>query len=125
MSIQTDKSLQDISPDESKSKGAGGALSPADAVRDPGAYIARSYQREATRKRKSKGPAYKVDQQDEPEDREGMVVQHPDMLKQEPRDYLLIGRVVKRNCRPLTIAEAKHLKRNDVLLKLESEIRDL
>ena len=64
MSIQTDKSLQDISPDESKSKGAGGALSPADAVRDPGAFatfLAQSHQREVTRKRKSKGPAYKVD----------------------------------------------------------------
>ena len=54
-----------------------------------------------------------------------MVVQHPDMLKQEPRDYLLIGRVVKRNCRPLTIAEAKHLQRDNVLFKLENEIRDL
>lgn len=124
MSIQTDKSLQDISPDESKSKGAGGALSPADAVRDPGAFIQQSYQRE-TRKRAKKKDYQVLEAQDEPEDREGMVVQHPDMLKQEPRDYLLIGRVVKRNCRPLTIAEAKHLKRNDVLLKLESEIRDL
>ena len=63
--------------------------------------------------------------QDEPEDRVGMVVQHPDMLKQEPRDYLLIGRVVKRNCRPLTIAEAKHLERNNKLFKLEEEIRTL
>ena len=63
--------------------------------------------------------------QDEPEDREGLYVQHPDMLKQEPRDFLLIGRVVKRNCRPLTIAEAKHLQRNSVLFKLDAEIRDL
>ena len=123
MSIQTDKSLQDISPDESKSKGAGGALSPADAVRDPGAFIQQSYAN--TRKKAKKKEYVEKPAPDEPEDREGMVIQHPDMLKQEPRDYLLIGRVVKRNCRPLTIAEAKHLKRNDVLLKLESEIRDL
>ena len=66
-----------------------------------------------------------IDEQDEPEQRLGMLIQHPDMLKQEPRDYLLIGRVVKRNCRPLTIAEAKHLQRNNVLFKLDAEIRDL
>ena len=42
-----------------------------------GQALLNSYQR--TRKQKKKD--YLIDEQDEPEDREGLLVQHPDMLK--------------------------------------------
>ena len=42
---------------------------------------------------------------DAPVNPEGRMIIHPDASKQEPRDFLLIARVVKRNCRPLTVAE--------------------
>ena len=41
---------------------------------------------------------------DAPENPLGIYIQH-DAPKHMPRDYLLIARVVKRNCRPLTVAE--------------------
>ena len=62
---------------------------------------------------------------DAPENQVGIKIQHPDMPKQDPREYLLIARVVKRNCRPLTVAEVQHQKRQNMLFKLDNEIRDL
>ena len=124
-SMQTDASMTEFSGEGQNHKNVGrrGAIVSVDPQGTGGGQaLLNSYQR--TRKKSNKKD-YLIAEQDEPEDREGMLVQHPDMLKQEPRDYLLIGRVVKRNCRPLTIAEAKHLQRNNVLFKLDAEIRDL
>ena len=50
---------------------------------------------------------------------------HPDQGKTDPKEYLLIARVVKRNCRPLTVAEVKHQQAQNVLFKLNHEIKTL
>jgi hypothetical protein len=47
------------------------------------------------------------------------------MIKQDPRDYLLIGRVVLKKQRPLTEAEIKHKQREALLEKLNYEIKVL
>ena len=126
-SVQTDPSLADGASEAPalQNKGRRGAIAAASNPDGTGAgggqALLNSYQR--TRKQKKK--EYVLEDVDDDAKREGMLIQHPDMLKQEARDYLLIGRVVKRNCRPLTIAEAKHLQRNNVLFKLDAEIRDL
>jgi hypothetical protein len=45
------------------------------------------------------------------------------MIKQDPRDYLLIGRVLLKKQRPLTEAEIKHKQREALLEKLNYEIK--
>jgi hypothetical protein len=44
---------------------------------------------------------------------------------QAPRDFLLIGRVQKRNTRPMTVGEIMHRDRQSTLQKLDLEIRNL
>ena len=68
---------------------------------------------------------FKEVKKDEPENQAGILIQHPDSTKQDPREFLLRARVVKRNCRPLSVAEVKHQKRENVLFKLDNEIRDI
>ena len=69
--------------------------------------IEKSYN-QATKARKTKAQYHTKTGIDAPDEREGVYIQHPDASKQDPRDYLLIARVVKRNTRPLTIAEVQH-----------------
>ena len=76
-------------------------------------------------KHKKRREPYKEVKRDAPENPHGIYIQHADASKQEPRDFLLIARVVKRNTRPLTIAEVQHQQRQNVLFKLDNEIRDL
>jgi len=64
------------------------------------------------------------DEDDEPP-KQGKFILHKDTGKPDPRDFLLIARVVKRNCRPLTVAEVQHQQRQNVLFKLDTEIRTL
>ena len=59
-----------------------------------------------------------------PEDR-GEIIKHPDILNKEPRDFLLIGRVVLKKQRPLTEVELKHRQRESLLEKLNQEIKNL
>jgi hypothetical protein len=39
-----------------------------------------------------------------------------------PSEYLLIGRIQKRNTRPLTVSEVMHRERTVTIEKLESEV---
>lgn len=50
-----------------------------------------------------------------PDDYEGVKINQPDYIRQEPRDFLLIGRIQKRNTRPLTVAELAHRDRSDTV----------
>ena len=47
------------------------------------------------------------------------------MTKPDPRDFLLIGRVVLKKQRPLTEAEIKHKQREALVEKLNQEIKSL
>jgi hypothetical protein len=73
-------------------------------------------------KKKSKKLLLSKDQ-DAPEEYQGIFIKHPDMIKQDPRDYLLIGRVLLKKQRPLTEAEIKHKQREALLEKLNYEIK--
>lgn len=62
---------------------------------------------------------------DPPEDFAGVVITTPDFVKQEPRDFLLTGRIQKRNSKPITVGEMHHRDRGTAVLKLEDQIRRL
>ena len=54
----------------------------------------------------------------------GVVIDTADPVMHAPRDYLLIARVVKRNCRPLTVAEVKHEEREHMIFGLNQQIKE-
>lgn len=77
-------------------------------------------------KQKKKKPKSFVEiHQDQPDGYEGYLINQPDYNKQEPKDFLLIGKVQKRNTRPLTVGELMNRDRGVVVSKLESEIKNL
>ena len=56
---------------------------------------------------------------DMPDDFKGVEVKQPDYNMQNPSDFLLIGRIQKRNTRPLTVSEVEHRERLSTVQKLE------
>lgn len=75
--------------------------------------------------KKKKKSSFLTKELDAPEENQGVFIKNPDMIKQDPRDYLLIGRVLLKKQRPLTEAEIKHKQREALLEKLNYEIKML
>lgn len=119
--------LSDSRPSKEASAGVlsamSGVLSPK--TTSSNIYLAKAIESSYTKTKAKKKGVFKEMKKDEPENQTGRYIHHPDASKQEPRDFLLIARVVKRNCRPLTVAEVKHKQRANVLFKLDNEIRSL
>lgn len=62
-------------------------------------------------KKKKEKKGFITEERDAPEDFKGIQINTPDCFIQAPRDFLLIGRVQKRNTRPLTVGEIMHRDR--------------
>ena len=77
----------------------------------------------SSKKSSKRREVFKEIKRDAPENPNGIYIRIPETNLQEPRDFLLIARVVKRNCRPLTVAEVQHQKRSNILFKLDNEIK--
>ena len=75
--------------------------------------------------KKKKAELFEVKIQDAPENYEGTLIVDPDHIRQEPKDFLLIGKVQKRNTRPLTVNELAHRERELTVIKLQDEIKQL